>query len=144
MIHPVSVFLYANYVEAKILNKRFDGAEVKLQKFLNGVTRWAKKLKSELAAEKSSAVAFSKSFSPQRVWKLFLKGRRISCLKFLCLTGDQKLLWKKNSQQVVKKCISENHFLQSLGEKKCSPLVPSLISLFKSFIKSIVEYGLIL
>jgi ribonuclease HI len=140
------LLLFADDVTIYSKVKRPIDAEVTLQPYLDKVAKWGKKWKLKFSAAKSSAVSFTRSYKPGDDPLLFINGRRIpnvSKVKFLGLTLDSKLLWKDHIAQVVNKCIKIKNAFSIICKASYAPSLRSLSSLFKSLVRSRIDYGLI-
>ncbi|XP_045027831.1 uncharacterized protein LOC123471039 [Daphnia magna] len=77
---------------------------------------------------------------------LFIHGNRIPNViknKFLGLTFDQKLTWSAHVDTVVSSCLQKRNIFILLTNQKFGPNIHTLTTLFKSIVRSKVDYGAI-
>ena len=121
-------------------------AEPLLQPFIDKVYRWGRKWKFKFSADKSSGIVFTRQYKPGEDPRLFLNGHPIRIkkkVKFLGLLFDSKLLWKDHIEMVVNYCIRLKSLFSTLATARPGPSMQTLLLLFKSLVRSKIDYGLI-
>ena len=97
-----------------------------------------------LSPEKSTLMIFNKSNIKINKYKLKLNGVEIcpsSCVKFLGMFFDRKLNWKKHIDQVKIKCKQPLNIIKCLRGVHWGSDPKVLLMLYKSLIRSKLEYG---
>ena len=143
----ITLQLYADDVNAYAQVKKPIDAEPVLQPYIEKVARWGRKWKLKFSAPKSTLVSFTRSYKPGDDPLLFLNGHRIlnaSKFKFLGVVFDAKLLWRDHSSLIVNKCIRIKNAFSIIAKASFAPPIHSLFTLFKSLVRSRIDYGLIL
>jgi hypothetical protein len=90
-------------------------------------------------------VSFTRQYKPGDEPLLFLCGYcipNIPKIKFLGLIQDSKLLWKAHTQMVADKCIRLKNTFSIITKSTYSPSIKSLCTLFKSLVRSRIDYSL--
>ncbi len=121
-------------------------AEAILNPFIDEVYRWGRKWKFKFAPDKSTAVIFTRSHKPGSDPILLMQGHRIKTaksVKFLGVVFDYKLLWKEHITTVVNHCTRLKNLFSVIAPARHGPSIKSLILLFKSLVRSKIDYGLI-
>jgi hypothetical protein len=142
----VKHLLFADNVTIYTETKLPADAEVILQPYIDRVVKWGRKWKFKFSAPKSSAVSFTRLYKPGDDPLLFLSGQRIpnaSKAKFLGIIFDAKLLWKEHIQMIINKCIRIKNVFSIIAKASYAPSHKSLCTLYKSLVRSRIDYGLI-
>jgi hypothetical protein len=143
---PVESRLYADDVTIYAETKLPEDAEVTIQPALNKIYRWGRKWKLKFAPDKSTVVVFNRSYKPGADPLLFINGHRIpshETHKFLGLWFDQKMLWKTHIDYVRSHCLILKNLFSIIANAKLGPSIKTLVLLFKSLVRSKVDYGLL-
>jgi ribonuclease HI len=143
---PIQLLLYADDVNIYTRVKQPIDAETVLQPYIDKVAKWGRKWKFKFSASKSTTVSFTRSYKPGDDPLLFLNGHRIpnaSKFKFLGVILDAKLLWKDHIAYIVNKCIRLKNAFSIIAKATHAPSIKSLCILFKSLVRSRMDYGLI-
>lgn len=137
---------YADDVLAACHAKNPGDAEAVLQPYLERLSKWGRKWGLQFSAEKSTCITFSRSHKTPVSPLLFLQGRRIvptSSAKFLGLTFDRKLNWKDHINNVIEKYVKARPIFSIIAKRNYGPNLRTLSLLYKTLIRSISDYGLI-
>jgi ribonuclease HI len=121
-------------------------AEPILQPYIDKVVKWGRKWKFKFSAPKSSAVSFTRLYKPGNDPLLFLRGQRIpnaAKAKFLGIIFDAKLLWKDHIEMLVNKCTRIKNAFSIIAKASYALSHKNLCVLFKSLVRSRIDYGLI-
>jgi hypothetical protein len=143
----INLQLYADDVNFYTTVKRPIDAEITLQPYVDKVAKWGRKWKFKFSASKSSSVVFTRAYKPGEDPLFFLNGQRIpnaKKVKFLGLTMDAKLLWKDHIAAVVNNCVKIKNAFSIISKSSYAPSLKSLATLFKSLVRSRIDYGLII
>ena len=62
-------------------------------------------------------------------------------VKFLGVTFDSQLTFKKHFEDILDRCNTRYHHLRLLAKKQWGPSPPTLIQIYKQCVRPIVEYG---
>ena len=77
---------------------------------------------------------------------MFINGHRIpshATHKFLGVWFDQKMLWKTHIDYVRSHCLILKNLFSIIANAKLGPSIKTLVLLFKSLVRSKVDYGLL-
>ena len=121
-------------------------AEPILQPYIDKVVKWGRKWKFKFSAPKSSAVSFTRLYKPGNDPLLFLRGQRIpnaAKAKFLGIIFDAKLLWKDHIEMLINKCTRIKNAFSIIAKASYALSHKNLCVLFKSLVRSRIDYGLI-
>ena len=116
-----------------------------MQPYLSKVSNWARRWHFDFAVDKSASVIFTRepaSHPPD----FYIMNRIIPTAvstKFLGLHFDRKLNWKIHIQAITDKILKKNNIFSVLVKRNFGPSTQSLITLFKTLIRSKADYGLI-
>ena len=90
-------------------------------------------------------IIFSRSILSRKTEpKLKLHGETLKVnhqVKFLGITFDSQLTFKKHFQDILERCNTMCHCLRLLANKKWGPGPSTLIQIYKQYIPPIFEYG---
>ena len=142
----IKALLYADDFAAYLKAKTADEAERRFNPYLGKISAWAKLWRFTFSIEKCAAIAFSRERAPPMEPLLFLSGHPIPMVKsfkFLGLIFDRKLLWKEHVQSVILRVVKTKNLFAVLTKHKRGPNLQCLLILFKTLVRSIVDYGLI-
>jgi hypothetical protein len=92
-------------------------------------------------------ILLSRFYNPGEDPLLFLNGQRIpnaKKVKFLGVTMDAKLLWMDHIAAVINNCDKLKNAFSIISKTSYAPSLKSLSTLFKSLVKSRIDYGLII
>jgi hypothetical protein len=140
----VNKLLFADDISIYTNCKRPAEAEVTLQPELDQIYRWGKKLKLKFAPDKCATVVFTRAYKPGDDPMLFLHGHPIHpqpTFKFLGLWFDSKLLWKTHIKSVTNHCLKLKNLFLIMTKAKPGPSTQTLMILFKSLVRSKMDYG---
>jgi hypothetical protein len=121
-------------------------AEIVFQPALNRIYRWGKRWEFQFAPDKSTKLVFNRAYKPGADPLLFINGHRISSRpthKLLGVWFDQKLNWKTHISSVRNHCLNLKKLFSIIANTKFRPPVKVLTLLFKTLVRSKIDYGLI-
>nr|CAH0112721.1 unnamed protein product [Daphnia galeata] len=117
-----------------------------LQPALNRIYRWGKRWELKFAPDKSTTLVFNRAYKPGADPLLFINGHRIPSRpknKLLGVWFDQKLNWKTHISSVRNHCLNLKKIFSITANTKFGPPVKVLTLLFKTLVRSKIDYGLI-
>jgi hypothetical protein len=91
-------------------------------------------------------VVFTRAHKPGNDTLPYLDGHRIPSqptFKFLGLWFDSKLLWKSHIDHVTNHCLNLKNLFSILTRSKAGPTTQTLVLLYKSLVRSLMDYGAI-
>ena len=125
------------------LNVRF--AAKLLQQDLLKLAMWCAKWIIKLNPEKTKVIIFSRSILARKTeLNLKLYGETLKIypqVKFLGITFDSQLKFKKHFEDILDRCNTRYHRLRLLANQKWGPSPSTLIQSYKQCIRPIFEYG---
>ena len=125
------------------LNVRF--AAKLLQQDLLKLAMWCAKWRIKLNPEKTKVIIFSRSILARKTeLNLKLYGETLKIypqVKFLGITFDSQLKFKKHFEDILDRCNTQYHRLRLLANQKWGPSPSTLIQIYKQCIRPIFEYG---
>ena len=125
------------------LNVRF--AAKLLQQDLLKLAMWCAKWRIKLNPEKTKVIIFSRSILARKTeLNLKLYGETLKIypqVKFLGITFDSQLKFKKHFEDILDRCNTRYHRLRLLANQKSGPSPSTLIQIYKQCIRPIFEYG---
>ncbi|XP_045025199.1 uncharacterized protein LOC123469925 [Daphnia magna] len=146
MQQQTKTLLFADDVTIYTQVNQPEDAETTLQPALDKIYRWGSKWNFKFAPAKSATVVFTRAYKPGADPLLFLNGHRImtrSSHKFLGVWFDQKLLWKEHIAHVYQACCKMKNPFKIITTARIGPTTHTLMILFKSLVRSKIDYGLI-
>ena len=106
---------------------------------------WCAKWRIKLNPEKTKAIIFSRSILARKTeLNLKLYGETLKIypqVKFLGITFDSQLNFKKHFEDIVDRCNIRYYRLRLLANKKWGPSPSTLIQIYKQCVRPIFEYG---
>ena len=103
------------------------------------------KLRIKLNPEKTKVIILSRSILARKTEpNLKLYGERLKAypqVKFLGITFDSHLTFKKHFEDILDCCNTRYHRLRLLANKKWEPSPSTLIPIYKQCVRPIFEYG---
>ena len=125
------------------LNVRF--AAKLLQQDLLKLAMWCAKWRIKLNPEKTKVIMFSRSILARKTeLNLKIYGETLKIypqVKFLGITFDSQLKFKKHFEDILDRCNTRYHRLRLLANPKWGPSPSTLIQIYKQCIRPIFEYG---
>ena len=120
--------------------------EINIQNYLSDLEIWCKKWKILLNPEKTKTINFykRKKTKNKNSTKLQLYGKKLKSykeIKFLGITFDQKLTFRKHVEIINKEIQGKLHNIYKLKTKNYGPTPKTILHLYKTFIRSKFEYG---
>ena len=113
-----------------------------IQEALNGIQKWCNMWGFRISALKSNFIFFHKG--KKRKINLTLNGQQLTQVekvKFLGLVFDEKLSWKHHVQHLVEKCQKRINILKVLSGSKWGASKETMVLVYKTFIRSLLDYG---
>ena len=112
---------------------------------LLNLARWCAKWRIKLNPEKAKVIIFSRSVLTRKTEPtLKLYGETLKVypqVKFLGITFDSQLKFKKHVEDILDPCNTRYHHLRLLANKKWGPRPSTLIQIYKQCVRPIFEYG---
>ena len=134
--------LYADDCAFWIGDNNFDVAYHKVQDTLNCIAEWSNRWGLMVSGNKSSCVVFSKRRVPPFV-NFTINDQEVNqcnSVKFLGMVFDSKLTWEKHIKYIIGKCSSSFNLLCMLSHTTWGADRCSLLKIYKSLIRSILDY----
>ena len=119
-----------------------------LQQDLLKLAMWCAKWRIKLNPTKTQVIIFSRSILARKTeLNLKLYGETLKIypqVKFLGITFDFQLNFKKHFEEILDCCNTRYHRLRLLANKKWGPSPATIIQIYKQCIRPIFEYGSLL
>ena len=116
-----------------------------LQQDLLKLAMWCAKWRIKLNPDKTKVIIFSRSILAGKTeLNLKLYGETLKLypqVKFLGITFDCQLTFKKHFEDILGCCNTRYHRLRLLANKKWGPSPSTLIQIYKQCVRPIFEYG---
>lgn len=141
---PVEALLFADDLVIYMTGSNAKKIEKNLQNTLNQLSKWSEKNGLQFAPDKMTMMQFSRLRRQEQRVKLTLNGAVISYSenkKFLGIHFDKRLTWKKHIQETYNSTIKQTNILKILANRNWGANEDSLLSVYKSIVRSRLEYG---
>ena len=106
---------------------------------------WCAKWRIKLNPEKTKVIIFSRSILARKAeLNVKLYGETLKIypqVKFLGITFDSQLTFKKHLEDILDRCDTRYHRLRLLANKKWGHSPATIIQIYKQCVRSIFEYG---
>ena len=116
-----------------------------MQQDLLNLAMWCAKWRIKLNPTKTKVIIFSRSILARKTeLNLKLYGETLKIypqVKFLGITFDSQLNFKKHFEEILDRCNTRYHRLRLLVNKKWGPSPATLIQIYKQCVRFIFEYG---
>ena len=116
-----------------------------MQQGLLKLAMWCVKWRIKLNLDKTKVILFSRSILARKTeLNLKLYGETLKIypqVKFLGITFDSQLTFKKHFEDILDRCNTRYHRLRLLANKKWGPNPSTLIQIYKQRVGPIFEYG---
>ena len=116
-----------------------------LQQDLLNLAMWCAKWRIKLNPEKTKVIIFSRFVLARKTEpNLKLYGETLTVyhqVKFLGVTFDSQLTFKKHFEDILDRCNTRYHRLRLLANKKWGPSPSTQIQIYKQCFRPIFEYG---
>ena len=116
-----------------------------MQQDLLKLALWCAKWRIKLNPVKTKVITFSRSILARKTeLNLKLYGETLKIypqVKFLGITFDSQLYFKKHFEDILDRCNTRYHRLRLLVSKKWGPSPATIIQIYKQCIRPIFEYG---
>ena len=123
-------------------NLKYDASI--LQKYFERYQNWCDVWGFRISKSKTTVVVFSKKIDPEKQIELKVDGENISfsrSVKFLGVIFDRKLTWNEHIRYVITRCNKRLNLLRALTGTDWGASKKTLIMLYRSLIRSIIDYG---
>ena len=123
-------------------NLKYDASI--LQKYFERYQNWCNIWGFRISKSKTTAVVFSKKIEPEKQIELKIDGENISfekSVKFLGVIFDCKLTWNEHIRYVSDRCSKRINLLRALTGTDWGANKKTLIMLYRTLIRSIIDYG---
>ena len=104
---------------------------------------WCAKWRIKLNPDKTKVIIFSRSILARKTeFNLKLYGETLKIypqVKFLGITFDSQLTFKKHSEDILDRCNTRYHRLRLLAHKKWRPSPSTLIQIYKQCVRPILN-----
>ena len=145
-IKDTKISQFADDIALYYSNKIFEQSVLNLQRNLNKLDIWCKTWRMGLNPSKSKIIIFNHRLKRQLPSPLNLKLQNtditvFSEAKFLGITFDNRLNFKKHIEEITKEVRKTYFYILSLKSRNYGPTNKVMIQLFKTFIRSKMEYG---
>ena len=122
-----------------------DRALITLQSFLNSVAEWCETWKFKMSPDKCALMVFTKKkITDYPLVQLDgVSIPTVTSFKFLGVTFDSKLNWKQHIDTIYNKCSRLLPLFYRLTRPTAAPSIKALLIIYKSLVRSIIDYGLI-
>ena len=115
-----------------------------LQQDLLKLAMWCAKWRIKLNPDKAKVIIFSRSILARKTeLNLKLYGETLKIypqVKFLGITFDSQLTFKKHFEDILDRCNTRYHRLRLLVNKKWGPSRSTLIQIYKQCVRPVFEY----
>jgi ribonuclease HI len=139
----ISILQYADDIVIYISDKIIKKMQKMMQNALNGISKYFSDLGLTLSGSKSESVLFSRK-SSEIAPPLFIEGRCMPSskqFKYLGIIFDRGLTWNAHVGYIQKKCKTRINFMKSITGTSWGAHPDSMLILYKSLVRSVLEYG---
>lgn len=140
---PIKISLFADDLTIYIKGSALDASKRLLQEALKKLEIWSQQTGLKFSESKTEAVLFCKKRNQQgpelKINNMNIK--YVQTKKFLGINFDYKLNWKPHIEQLKKDCNSRLNILRTTSHFKWGADKKTLICIYKSIIRSKLEYG---
>ena len=139
----VETSIFADDTAFWISGKNVKSLYKSAQKALDYIQRWCNNWGFKVSISKTSYVLFSRKRKLPKM-KLKYNGSMLKkgdSVKFLGLIFDKKLLWRDHIDYLVNKCRKRINLLKTLSGSKWGADKATMVIVYKSLIRSIIDYG---
>ena len=139
----VDILTYADDIVIYMSGKSTKLIGKKVQEYINQLSNWFEKWGLKLSLAKTVPMLFTKSKKPEYpIIKLNDKPLHFSTShKFLGVTFDSKLQWHPHIDNLITRCKRKLNFLRCLSGTKWGSSTKSLLMVYRSYIRSLLDYG---
>lgn len=144
-VHPlVKKGIFIDDFIVYIRHKNIQIAYKYVQDTLRNLEHFSQKTGLEFSQEKTKAIIFTKKRKAVQVPDLIYNNKRISLvdeITYLGMKFDKKLKWMIHLKNIKNKCLSAMNIVKVLSKQTWGADRKTLTSLYKSLIRSKMEYG---
>ena len=115
-----------------------------VQEYFNKFQIWSNKWGLRISTTKTTAVVFSHQREDERGIKMMVGEVPIKLeksVKFLGVILDKKLTWKEHIENVIERCKTRINLLRALSGTDWGSSKKTLLMLYRSVIRPIIDYG---
>lgn len=144
---PVQTSLYADDLLLYCRGKNITSVRDILQDTLNDLQEWTNKTGFVFSTEKTKIMHFSRKHLPAIFQPLYLDNTPLSVVsehRFLGMVFDSKLNWNSHLQHLKTECFKRINILKALSHISWGSDETILLTLYKSLIRSKLDYGSII
>jgi hypothetical protein len=141
--HQVNILEFADDIVLYTTNKSLGNCETILNDALRDMYNWGLNNGLEVSSSKSAVCVFTRKHNPQNV-QIEYNHQEIPCKeqhKFLGVHFDRKLNWKLHINQISQSCFRRMNILRSVSSMQWGADPLSLLILYKSLIRSVLDYA---
>lgn len=136
--------LFADDLTASGASTSLNSIEKLLNKYLQKLEEWLRLWRLSINANKCQYILFTKNTKDNRFMldlKLFNENiPRVQSLKFLGITLDSRMSFNKCVEETYDKCLSRLRIIKILSHKSWKLEQKTLINIYKSLIRTIIDY----
>jgi ribonuclease HI len=137
--------IYADDLVVFATGKNLETLEEELQDTLRNLEAWSHSTGFHFSSEKTKYIVFSKrrtDYTPTlTLYNQTIE--KVPCIRFLGVIFDSQLTWKSHISSIVSSCNKQIGLLRILGHHTWGADTGILLSVYKSLVRSRLEYGLI-
>ena len=141
----IKLSLYADDSAIYTCGKKIEKLRKKIQETLNHIQDWCDSWGFKVSSTKSTAVIFSQNTKQMKLTEeLKLNGEILKCdnhVKFLGMIFDSKLTWTRHVNYVEEKCRKRLNLMRSVTGNHWGASKNALITIYRTLIRSIIDYG---
>lgn len=139
-----SALVFADDITITVQAASTEEARRIVQPYLNSISRWAIKWRLNFSPSKSCTILFSRKLLPQAPPEFSIDNTLIPIAthtRFLGVIFDHKLSWKLHIDSLLMKVQKRSQLIKLLCSHKYGPDISTVAILYKSLIRSIIDYG---
>ena len=139
----VGILTYADDIAIYMSGTNIKFIGKKIQDYLIQLDNWFDKWGLTLSTSKTVPMLFTKRCNPAFPI-IKLKGIQLTFMdshKFLGVTFDSKLQWHPHIENITKRCKRKLNFLRCLAGTSWGSSSKSLLLVYRSYIRSLLDYG---
>lgn len=147
IIHPAEGYLFADDLVVLVQGKKIKQMETILNKTLKEIEKWSNSCGLTFSINKMSCITFSRLRKPAPDPILSLHNSRIPIAdqhKFLGVIFDKRLSFVPHITSLHRQCIQRVNILKVLSNRDWGASRHALLTVYKSLIRSKIEYASII
>lgn len=141
---PVQYSLFVDDLTIYLRSSNLTYLKAKLQSCINSISKWASERGFKISTEKTSCMHFCRLRKQHEDPLLLLNANPIvykDSNKFLGLIMDKKLNWKNHIEHLRIKCLKSLNLMKVLSNTNWGADSTSLIRVYRTLIRSKLDYG---